>query len=133
MNSVLRSDMRFWTLFKRSLRLRCPVCGDGPLFRGLFAMHERCPSCSVKFEREPGFFLGSIYINYGLTSLIAAIVYPLLLFRYGLPKVPLMVGSLAFILVFPLLFFRHSRSLWLGFDQWRDPQEGERGEHSETP
>jgi hypothetical protein len=44
-----------------------------------------------------------------------------------------MVGSLAFILIFPLLFFRHSRSLWLGFDQWRDPQEGERGEHSQGP
>ncbi len=118
--------MRFWILLKRSLRLRCPLCGQGKLFRGLFVMYQRCANCGVKFEREPGFFLGSIYINYGLTSLIAALAYPLLLFRYQLPKPPLMIGALAFVLVFPLLFFRHSRSLWLGFDQWRDPQEGER-------
>ena len=89
-------------------------------------MHERCPSCGVKFEREPGFFLGSIYINYGLTSLIVAIAYPVLLFRYHYPKQPLLFAGLAFVVVFPLVFFRHSRSLWLGFDQWRDPQEGER-------
>jgi hypothetical protein len=44
-----------------------------------------------------------------------------------------MPGSLAFVLLFPLVFFRHSRSLWLGFDQWRDPQEGELADPSQTP
>lgn len=125
--------MRFPVLLKRSLLLRCPVCGQGRLFRGLFTMHERCPNCAVKFEREPGFFLGSIYINYGLTSLIVAIAYPLLLFRFGIPKSPLMLGSLAFVLLFPILFFRHSRSLWLGFDQWRDPHEGEIADQRQAP
>ena len=125
--------MRFWTLLKRSLLLRCPVCGQGKLFRGWLTMHERCPSCGVKFEREPGFFLGSIYINYGLTSLIVAIAYPVLLFRFHYPKQPLLMAGLAFVLVFPLIFFRHSRSLSLGFDQWRDPQEGERPDYSQTP
>ena len=67
--------MRFWMLFKRSLLLRCPVCGQGKLFRGWFAMHERCERCGVKFEREPGFFLGSIYVNYGLTAVLALQVF----------------------------------------------------------
>lgn len=96
-------------------------------------MHERCESCGVKYEREPGFFLGSIYINYGLTSLIVAALYPILRFHYRVPSTPLMLASLAFILVFPVIFFRHSRSLWLGFDQWRDPQPGERPDHSQWP
>lgn len=125
--------MRFWMLLARSLKLHCPVCGQGRLFRGWFSMHERCASCGVKYEREPGFFLGSIYINYGLTSLIVAVAYPILRFRYSLPSTPLMLASLAFILVFPVIFFRHSRSLWLGFDQWRDPQPGERSDHSQSP
>jgi uncharacterized protein (DUF983 family) len=125
--------MRFWTLLKRSLLLRCPVCGQGKLFRGFLAMHERCPSCGVKFEREPGFFLGSIYINYGLTSLIVAIAYPLLLFKYHYPKQSLLIAGLIFVLIFPVLLFRHSRSLWIGFDQWRDPHEGERADHSQGP
>jgi hypothetical protein len=89
-------------------------------------MHANCPTCGVRFEREPGFFLGSIYINYGLTALVVAIAYPVLLFGYGLPETPLLVGALAFTLLFPMAVFPWARSLWLGFDQWRDPREGER-------
>ena len=118
-------SMRFWTLLKRSLLLRCPVCGEGKLFRGLLTMHERCESCGVKFEREPGFFLGSIYINYGLTALIVAVAYPLLLFVWNVPEQQLLFGAVAFTVVFPILIFPWARSLWLGFDQWHDPREGE--------
>jgi hypothetical protein len=88
-------------------------------------MHRECPSCGVKFEREPGFFLGSIYVNYGLTSLIVVITYPVLLFGGFVPETPLLMMSLAFVVAFPILIFPWARSLWLGFDQWRDPRDGE--------
>lgn len=114
--------MRFRRILGRSLRLRCPVCGSGKLFRGFLKMNERCSHCGTRFEREPGFFLGSIYINYGLTSLIVAIVYPVLLFTDTVSERKLLLGSVVFMVIFPLLFFRHSRSLWLGFDQFNDPR-----------
>jgi uncharacterized protein (DUF983 family) len=116
---------RFWLLFRRALQLRCPLCGQGQLFRKWLLMYPACASCGVKFEREPGFFLGSIYINYGLTALISAIVYPVLLFNKIVPETPLLVATLAFTVLFPILLFPWARSLWLGFDQWRDPREGE--------
>ena len=116
---------RFWKLLGRALRLRCPFCGTGKLFRSWLGMHAACPHCGQRFEREPGFFLGSIYINYGLTALIAAVVYPILMFNKLVPEPYLTIGSLAFVVIFPLLFFRHARSLWIGFDQWYDPREGE--------
>ena len=119
--------MRFLTLLGRALALRCPLCGQGRLFRGWLSMHGQCPHCGVKFEREPGFFLGSIYINYGLTVLIVTIAYPVLLFNKIVPELPLLAASLAFTVGFPLLVFPWARSLWLGFDQWRDPREGEQG------
>jgi hypothetical protein len=90
-------------------------------------MNANCPHCGVKFEREPGFFLGSIYINYGLTALIVAVAYPLLLFAGNLPERPLLLGAVAFTVAFPILLFPWARSLWLGFDQWHDPREGEIG------
>jgi uncharacterized protein DUF983 len=90
-------------------------------------MQDTCSSCGVRFEREPGFFLGSIYINYGLTTLIVAIAYPVLRFHYLIDKAPLLAGSLLFAVVFPILIFPWTRSLWMGFDQWRDPREGETG------
>jgi uncharacterized protein (DUF983 family) len=123
--------MRFFVLLGRALRLRCPLCGGGRLFRNWILMHERCPHCGVKFEREPGFFLGSIYINYGLTALLVAIAYPLLSFNNLAPKGLLLAGSLAFVVIFPLLLFPWARSLWLGFDQWHDARDGEIGTRHE--
>jgi uncharacterized protein (DUF983 family) len=106
----------------RGLRLRCPLCGRGKLFRGLFRMHETCSNCGIKYEREAGFFLGSIYINYGLTALVVAVAYPILLFNKVVAERALLLSALAFVLVFPLVFFRFARSLWLAFDQYWDPR-----------
>jgi hypothetical protein len=89
-------------------------------------MHKQCPHCGVTFEREPGFFLGSIYINYGLTALIVAIAYPVLMFNKMVGKTPLLIGAIVFTVLFPILVFPWARSIWLAFDQWHDPREGER-------
>ncbi len=51
---------------------KCPNCKDGHPFKkglGLFTipqMKERCENCNYKFEREPGFFIGAMYVSYGL-------------------------------------------------------------------
>ena len=119
--------MRFLILLGRALRLRCPVCGKGKLFRAWLRMNEKCPHCGAKFEREPGFFLGSIYINYGITALIVAVVYPLLLFGGLVKETPLLIAAVTFTVVFPILLFPWARSLWLAFDQWHDAREGETG------
>jgi uncharacterized protein (DUF983 family) len=119
--------MRFLTLLGRALRLRCPLCGQGRLFRGWLTMNSQCPHCGVTFEREPGFFLGSIYINYGLTALIVSILYPVLMFNGIAGKTPLLFAAIAFTVIFPILLFPWARSLWIGFDQWHDAREGEVG------
>lgn len=90
--------------------------------RSWIRMNERCPECGIRFEREPGFFLGSIYFNYGLTTLIVAVTFPLLLFNGIADAQTLLFASLGFVLVFPLLFFPFARSLWVGHDQYWDPR-----------
>src|SRR3954451_7471178 len=119
--------MRFFTLLGRALRLRCPLCGEGKLFRGWLRMNKECPHCGLKFEREPGFFLGSIYINYGITAVIVTVSYVALLLVWRVLEKPLLVGAITFTVVFPILLFPWARSIWLGFDQWHDPREGEVG------
>jgi len=113
--------MRFRTLFWRSCRLRCPVCGTGKLFRGPLAMHERCGGCGLEFQRPGGFYLGSIYVNYGLTALLVTIGYFVLYFTGWIPRGWIVWVLVAFSVVFPAWFFRYARSLWLGFDQYFDP------------
>lgn len=100
------------------------------MFRGLVAMNDTCANCGADFRREGGFYLGSIYFNYGLTTLVIMIAYPLLLFTGTLSNNVLLFVALAFVLLFPLWFFRYARSLWLGFDQYCDPRPGEVGTKS---
>lgn len=86
------------------------------MFTGLFRMHTTCPECGFKFEREPGYFLGSIYINYGLTAMITTITWVVLHLGYGFEPRPLAIGLLTFCVVFGTFFFRYARALWLALD-----------------
>ena len=108
------------TILARSLRLRCPRCGGGKLFHGLLRMASNCPDCKLKYERGPGYFLGSTYINYGLTSVLMAVFYVSLVFGAELSNRDVVVPLLAFVVLFPLAIFRHARSLWLGMDCFFD-------------
>lgn len=76
----------------------------------------------MHFEREPGFYLGAIYFNYGITAIVVAVAYPVLTLTQTLGSQTALAVCMAFVLVFPILFFRHARSLWLAFDQFIDPQ-----------
>jgi uncharacterized protein (DUF983 family) len=118
--------MRFRTILLRSLRLRCPRCGKGRLFRGWLSMHDGCPDCGLQFQREPGFFLGSIYFNYGMTALLVTVSYFACFFGTDISPNHLLWGEFAFCLLFPLWFFRYARSLWLGFDEFVDARQTDR-------
>lgn len=108
--------------FARGLSLRCPMCAEGRLFRGWVSMHQRCESCGFVFERGPGYFLGSTYINYGVTTLTTTATYIWLRFIVGVPRTWLVSGLALFCVIFPLVFFRYARSMWLSFDSWLDRQ-----------
>lgn len=57
---------------KNMLQEKCPNCGVGQVFykrQSFFSlpkMKENCDICKYHFEREPGYFLGAMYISYGL-------------------------------------------------------------------
>lgn len=111
----------FWRRVGRSLRLRCPRCGEGRLFSGWFRMPDRCETCGLDLKREPGFYLGSIYVNYGLTALVVTIAFVSAQLT-GHGRSPILFWTMgAWCLLFPLWFFRYARSLWLGMDQYVDP------------
>ncbi len=104
----------------RGLRLRCPDCGGTKLFSGPFRMRETCDHCGLKFYREPGFYLGSIYVNYGLTALLVMAVYFGLVALTELSDPWRLSISMAVCVLFPLWFFRYARAIWLAFDRYFD-------------
>lgn len=122
--------MSFWSVFFRSCRLRCPRCGGSKLFRGWFAMWPECSDCGLPFQRGPGFYLGSIYFNYGLTALIVTVAYFILYFATELSQNVVLASLMAFCGLFPIWFFRYARSLWLGMDEYFDPTEKQESPHA---
>lgn len=105
------------------MRLRCPRCGAAPTFGGLFRMHPVCLTCGLKFEREQGYFLGAIYINYAVTVGCMLVGFFLLDYYVHLSLTyQIMVWS-SFGVLFPILFYRYSKSLWLCLDYIFNPVE----------
>jgi hypothetical protein len=91
------------------------------MFANWIRNHDRCPECGRKFNRAPGYFLGSIYFNYGVTAALMIAGYFAVFFWKGGVS-PTWLGVLAtFCLLFPLWFFRYARALWVAFDEHWDP------------
>jgi uncharacterized protein (DUF983 family) len=103
------------------LRLKCPRCGTGRLFRRPFSMYSNCSACGLKFEREQGYFIGAIYINYAATVAIAVPGFFLLDAFTGMTINQQLALWVPFSVIFPLIFFHHARSLWLAFDHLFNP------------
>lgn len=116
---------RITHVLRRGVLLRCARCGGAPLFRGPFTMHERCGACGFVFEREQGYFVGAIYVNYAATVVLAIAGF-LLLERYtDLGVTTQIVLWSGFSVVFPLVFFRYARSLWLSVEYLFNPEPSE--------
>jgi uncharacterized protein (DUF983 family) len=107
---------------RRAARLRCPRCGRAPLFRGWFSMNAVCAVCDLRFERAQGYWIGAIYVNYGVTTLIAMVGFFTLWAWTDLSMAAQLAIWLPFCVIFPLWFFRYSRAVWLAVEHGVNPE-----------
>jgi uncharacterized protein (DUF983 family) len=132
---------RFLWMMANAARWRCPNCGEKPLFvplkevrtlRDWFMPLDGCPKCGYPYEREPGYFLLSIFaINYGAGAMLGLLVYLLLDFWLRLPIWQVLTLTIIPIPIFNLVFARHSKAFFLAFDLFFDPHsdESDGGDH----
>jgi uncharacterized protein (DUF983 family) len=116
----------FKLIVSRAAHWRCPNCGRGRLFRGVFRMFSRCPECGLSYFPEQGYYLGAMIINYAATTAVVVAIFLFsLLFRDFTTlstnsKITLWIG---FAICLSLLFVRHAYSFWLGIDFWIKPRQ----------
>jgi uncharacterized protein (DUF983 family) len=121
------AEIRRTVSLRAMLQGRCPRCREGAVFKsglgGLAGlMNDTCPHCGLRFLREAGYFLGAMYVSYGLgvlTILPLAIVLTLVV---EWPVVAVLAVVLGQTLLSAPLFFRYSRAIWLHVDQRLDPR-----------
>jgi uncharacterized protein (DUF983 family) len=109
------------------LRQRCPRCRTGSIFlysifRGFPKMHDRCSVCDLKFDREPGYFLGAMYVSYGLALVIIAFIAALLWFITGWWITKDTIWAVALFLPLAPTITLFARVLWIYLDQTIDPE-----------
>jgi uncharacterized protein (DUF983 family) len=113
-------------ILERAAHWRCPNCGRGRLFRGVFRMLPRCPECGLSYFPEQGYYVGAMIINYIVTTACVVTIFLLSLLVRDFTtlstnsKILLWMG---FAITLSLLLVRHSYSLWLGIDFWVKPRQ----------
>ena len=75
----------------------------------------------IKFEREPGYFLGSIYFNYGVTAFFVTIAAVVTVMFTEVSERTLLISLGTFCVLFPMWFFRLCAALWMAWDHFADP------------
>ena len=93
------------------------------MFAGRLRMHERCPACGLQFEREPGYFVGAMYVSYALSVPIVTALVVLVWSRVpAWSWAPVLgVATLLYLPAVPWVF-RASRVLWIHLDRAVDPE-----------
>lgn len=99
-------------IIARGVRNRCPNCGGRTLFQEgrFFDIADACRTCGLKIEKDDGFFLGAMSLNYGVT--VFGYLAPVALLWYAgvLGNRAAVVLALAGAVVLPILLYRSSRS-----------------------
>jgi hypothetical protein len=77
-------------------------------------MNKSCSNCHYKFHKEPGFFIGAMYISYAMNIAEVLFMYVLLTPFFDEILDLLMLPFLALGIVL-LIFFnvRYSRMIWI--------------------
>jgi len=103
---------------------KCPKCSKGsfwksnnPYYNLFFKAgenHSKCSNCELKFEIEPGFFYGAMYVSYGLAIGLGSIILivALAVFQFkNIIALTTIIGLSIFILA-PVNYYL-SRLIWL--------------------
>lgn len=99
---------------------KCPKCGRGkvfnkkgnPLLFQMPRMNKHCGECGHKFEKEPGYFFGAMFVSYALTAgemiLFFLIVHS---FIESFLTIVILIGVMSVLL--STFNFRLSRMIWM--------------------
>lgn len=115
--------------FKSVLKMKCPKCHEGNLFKnktiykydGYFDMPDYCPKCDQSFRIESGFYLGAMFVSYGLTIALNVAVFVAFLTFNAYSLFPFLIAAgITTLLAMPYMM-KISRSIWIATAVSYDP------------
>lgn len=108
----------------------CPKCQNESMYldknplhiNKVLKMNENCSHCGLRYQIEPSFFYGAMYVSYGLNVAvgIAAFIIAFVIFGTSL-KIAFIAIITALILLFPFIL-RLSRNIYINMFVSYDPK-----------
>lgn len=103
------------------LKGKCPQCEKKNIFRSngnllklqIPEMNDTCEQCGFKFEREPGFFFGAMFVSYAVTAAEFIIAFIISHFVFGLSLLVSFFVVIGVAVILSGFNFRLSRSIWI--------------------
>lgn len=100
---------------------KCPRCQEGDFFVSNSAydlkrfdkMHERCPHCDLRYEAEPGFFVGAMYVSYAFYVAYIISMFLLFIVILDIDLNYFLGGLLPSLVAMTPYFFRLARRTWI--------------------
>jgi len=113
-------------MLSRALKRQCPRCGQ-PAFSTWFHMKETCPGCGLRFEREPGYWVGAVTINTVVIFATFLIVFggSVLLTWPDVPWAGVLIVTLVVNLLVPVVLYPISKTIWSALELSWHPLEPE--------
>lgn len=100
--------------------MKCPYCREGRFYRShpydlsqVGDTLDECPKCRRSYSVEYGFYMGAMYLSYGLTVLNGILTYMLVRFALGVEAMVWQLVALALVvLVGAPLVYAYSKVLY---------------------
>jgi hypothetical protein len=90
-------------------------------------MKDKCDHCGQPYVLEPGFYWGSMYISYMLSSGLMLTTFAILYFIFDLSVTYTFVGIIAIAAIFYGLIYRLARSVWINLYVHYDGSKSKQG------
>jgi len=109
------------SVFSNILLKKCPRCQRGDLFTSPMNisnpldMPKNCPTCWQKYEPEPGFYYGAMFISYIISSFIFLSLAAVCIIYWGLTVNQTFILIIFLAIIGYLWLLRISRSIWIHF------------------
>ncbi len=118
---MLGKGTKLFSIFRN----KCPRCHEGNMFThnnpynltNFYQTEERCSVCNEKYEKEPGFFFGAMFVSYALNVVwfVSGWVATMVLLPEDIDILLLASIIIGFGLLMAPLTYRLSRLIWINF------------------
>ena len=120
---MLKKGTKVYSILKN----KCPKCNEGKFFENdnpfhlkkVLKMHEHCAHCGFKYQIEPSFFYGAMYVSYAITVALSIATF-IILYAFDLDLITIFIGIIAVLILFTPLTLRLARliyiNIFVGYD-----------------